>query len=521
MLTNRVLIFVGYIPDLNSVGNSMIPYYIKNINKIINISLHIFIFYIFIIITKSFKFIYIHNYMEKLIFDRDIKINNVNFKSFKISSEDSIHYFNNNNIHKKWKKHNDLNDCINNCEYINMSNSIVYDNILKPTPQYTSILDNKLYDVYNIYFTYTDAPIVIFWCNINDPFCVIQNTSYMDFFFIIYINEKLVIEISHSTAGHAGQLPNILNILFFNNNIISSNNSLIKKYIFVGFNENVGHYLWNELSGLSFFLEDSTYHDLIDGIVIGPRDHFNIKDYLTKTYKFNLLSFKDIYGELYNCYKELNCIPLFINSFYINNNVKKMFLVEQRLSNNTNIIELCFDLRTLRRCLINQDLFYKFIIEQLLNDIDFASYTFIINICGLFSTNCFKIDENNKEFIDQNILFDNISSSTVNNRIAFNNLIGKDMNELIAVLIHNKISLTTVGTSMPNICNWAYNIKCITFGPKESYQWQCIHYTVLKNYNYIYLPIEYITESNGLQNNFNVDYIKTYDFFKKELIKQL
>jgi hypothetical protein len=37
---------------------------------------------------------------------------------------------------------------------------------------------------------------------------------------------------------------------------------------------------------------------------------------------------------------------------------------------------------------------------------------------------------------------------------------------------------------------------------------------------FIYL-LNIITVSNGLQNNFNIDYIKSYDFFKKELIKQL
>ena len=42
MTNNRVLIYVGYIPELNSGGNSMIPYYIKNINKIFNKSLAYF-----------------------------------------------------------------------------------------------------------------------------------------------------------------------------------------------------------------------------------------------------------------------------------------------------------------------------------------------------------------------------------------------------------------------------------------------------------------------------------------------
>jgi hypothetical protein len=97
------------------------------------------------------------------------------------------------------------------------------------------------------------------------------------------------------------------------------------------------------------------------------------------------------------------------------------------------------------------------------------------------------------------------------------------VNELFALLINNKkCSIAPVGTSITNLCNWMYNIKFITFGPKEFYGWApIIQHIVLKNYNCMYLPIEYITESNGLSNNFNIDYIKTYNFFKSELIKEL
>lgn len=51
MENNRVLIYVGYIPDLNSGGNSMIPYYIKNINKIFNKSLA----YFYILFNTNFN----------------------------------------------------------------------------------------------------------------------------------------------------------------------------------------------------------------------------------------------------------------------------------------------------------------------------------------------------------------------------------------------------------------------------------------------------------------------------------
>lgn len=65
--------------------------------------------------------------------------------------------------------------------------------------------------------------------------------------------------------------------------------------------------------------------------------------------------------------------------------------------------------------------------------------------------------------------------------------------------------------------NWIYSSKCICFCPKEAYQWTDIQYNVLKNFNVIMCPIEYITVSNGLQNPFDVDFKLYYIFFKNKL----
>ena len=48
---NKKIIFVGYEPDINSGGNSMIPKIIKTINKMYNNN----IIYFFILFNRSFK----------------------------------------------------------------------------------------------------------------------------------------------------------------------------------------------------------------------------------------------------------------------------------------------------------------------------------------------------------------------------------------------------------------------------------------------------------------------------------
>jgi hypothetical protein len=70
---------------------------------------------------------------------------------------------------------------------------------------------------------------------------------------------------------------------------------------------------------------------------------------------------------------------------------------------------------------------------------------------------------------------------------------------------------------MSNLINWSYNVKTIVFGPIEAYDWTFQQYDVLKNYNAIICPKEYILTNNGLQEPFDINFDLYYDFFKNEL----
>jgi hypothetical protein len=353
----------------------------------------------------------------------------------------------------------------------------------------------------------------------------------MDFFYFGDYNSKKIVEISHSTAGHEWYNDTVINLLkmdipikkidFYNicNNIKNYN----QKYIYYGFNNNPGHHLWNELSGLYYFLKNNDFHDKINGIIIGPYDFFNIKEYLIKNYnKFKIIDFENVNGKVfYNCNYVLNNFPCFLNSHYIDENIDELFNIKK--NENKEIknkeIELTFDIKTNRRVLINSNIFYENIINDLLND--FKDYNFKINFCGCFSNKCYNIDKNsNEEYLNQIKLINEIISKISNSRVIFKILIGENIIEIFNEIINTNLCLLNMGTSPSNLLNWIFRNKCISIGTRESYNWTEIQYITLKNFDCIYSPIEYIKSSiNGLQGEFELEYSLFYDFFKKELIK--
>jgi hypothetical protein len=108
-----------------------------------------------------------------------------------------------------------------------------------------------------------------------------------------------------------------------------------------------------------------------------------------------------------------------------------------------------------------------------------------------------------------------------NEKLEIINLIGNSFENIKDIVQNVVIMIATMGTSIPNLLNWIYNKKCIVFGPKECYEWSCIQYGVLQNYNCIYAPVEYVTISNGKQEMFDINVNLFTDFFVAELNKLL
>jgi hypothetical protein len=449
-------------------------------------------------------------------FVSDYTYKNEIWKIYTLNEDDSIKYFNisnKNNVDEK--ELNILETKLNNCNYMNLSNKIVYSNMNDDCITFLNVYDNKFYKVYNVFFNYRDCPIILNYCNENDPFIVVQTSSYMDFQYIFYINKKEIIQISKSTASHEYYFSDIISTI----NFVKNNTSNIKpisnykKYLFFGFNMNLGHHLWNEISGLYYFLENNECHNKIDGIIIGPYDSFNIENTLKQKYNFNILKFTDIFQECrHNYFKNLtNIFPIVLNSFYIDKNVKNLI--------DNNILEISIDIRTYRRYLINQDIFYTKLIQNLLED--YKEYNLKINFLGCFQTNTNTIDKTtHEEYIEQTKIVNNIIENfNENKNLIFKNLIGEYFFTIKNETIKSKLFIATFGTSVSNLINWIYNKKIVVFGPVEAYEWSNIQFKTLQNYNAIFSPKEYTLTNNGLQEPFDIDFDLYYDFLKNELIK--
>ena len=291
-----------------------------------------------------------------------------------------------------------------------------------------------------------------------------------------------------------------------------------KKYIFFGFEVNVGHHLWNEISGLYYFLKNKKFHDKIDGIVIGPRDIFNIEDVLRKNYNFEIKKFDELHNNyILNTNINLkNIFPIFLYNFYIEKDLGVFFNnfnFEKKLDDN--ILELSINLRTHNRYLMNQDIFYTNLIKKI-NE-DYQNYIIKINFLGYFKTHINQ-DNNNIEKTKQNAIVESIIEKfNENKNIIFNNFIDTDFFDIVKKTINSKIFIGSHGTTTSNLMNWIYRSKFIVFGPIEAYNWAEIQFNVLQNYDCLYVPKEYIKLSTGLNNPFDVDFDLYYEFLKKEI----
>jgi hypothetical protein len=395
--------------------------------------------------------------------------------------------------------------------------------------KFLNVYDNKWYEVYNVFFNYRDSPIMLYYCNKNDPFIVVQMSVYMDFQYIVKVNKKEFIQISHSTSTGDYYFTDIINTInCVNDNIITIlpvNN--FKKHLFFGFNCNIGHHLWNEVSALYYFLENKDYHDKIEGIIIGPFDSFNMEYILKKNYNFNIIKFTDIFIHCrHNYYKNFKIIfPICLNHYFIDKNIKNLLdkndiiddIINEEIVSDDNILEIAIDIRTFRRQLMNQDIFYTKLIKKMLDD--YKNYVIKINFLGCFQTNNNIIDTNtNVEYIDQNKIASSIIQNfSENKNIIFKNVIGQPFFSIKNNTIKSKIYICTFGTSASNLMNWIYNVKLIVFGPVEAYGWTTIQYDILKNDHAMSCPKEYILTNNGLQEPFDVNFDLYYVFFKNKL----
>lgn len=451
-----------------------------------------------------------------ILFVRHLKYN---WKLYKFNKFISNNYFNN------YEKHSELDfmqnlcnkfdgtDVVNNVNNMLNANQIIYGNLKKQYWSFFDFIDNKEYTVFNIIML--SPHVFIFFFNINNPCFLIQNYCYMDFFYFGRVKNKNLIQIANSSSGNELDLPIIENNLNFIYSVGVSNKivTFSKKMFFFGMLSNVGHHLWNEISGLVHFINNKKNIDLIDGIIIGPYDFFNTEKYLNdicniKTVKLNANKYPIC----------LTIYPVLINSIILDNTCKKYvkeilnYTPENITSLHAKKKQFVFDIRTFSRVLLNITETYIFIIDQIYKLI---GDKYIINIVftGRFLTDLNDINILiDTDIISQNKIVNEIISNFNNTNIIFDNLIGKKIDKIINHIGNCDFMIMMFGTSAPNIINWICdNTKGVGFVQPTNYSlYKQVCYT-LDNQSVINVPYECF---DTLTNN---DIIVKYDIFYKFL----
>jgi hypothetical protein len=460
-----------------------------------------------------------------MIYVGDVDHDNEKWKLFTYNDNDCKVFYknhlNNININNIYGDYDNNKEHINFKESMIFSNEVVYSQLKKNKWSFIDIRDNKFYDVFNITMSYNETPLIYFWCKKEDPFIMTQFFFLMDFFYIFYPLKKEIVQISRAAAGHNMFYSRLLNDIkkydFNKNNIEIKNNIL-----FYGFLYNFTHNLWNEISGLYYFLENKEYHDNIDSIMIGPYDFFNIEIYLKNNFNFKIIKFEDIYGKLNHNISniDLNYYPVFLNSFYIDKKIKNIFdeisnnylsKIENNIKTN-NIIEISLALRTNSRILLNLKDFFIKLIKELINH--FNNYNLKINFVG----DCINVSKDSDVYKIQNNIVNDIilNLGYLNNNIILNNLIGYNFYEIKNNIINSTLMISPLGTNCLNNLSHIYNNELIYYCPKSMYQYIDID-RVLGNNETETIPVENITNSVG--DSFEININLTIEYIKQKLEK--
>jgi hypothetical protein len=392
---------------------------------------------------------------------------------------------------------------------------------------------NEMLNIYKTQFIYSDIPFYIYWCNEENPFCLIQNGVYSNFDYIVYYNENKIYKINFGSNGYEYKLNDIIKYLDPILNPLTNTVNINDKYVYFGFLSNIGHHLWNEVSGLYNLLQYKHLYDKITGIIIGPYDFFNIKQFLIENYSASIkiidyANYNDFIKNNINTNNIFNNIsisldhlPLCLNTYYINKNIKKFFYFNQiNQINNTNttntLLNIVIDIRTSNRVLLN---YTKFIVDLITNIYnDYSDRKITIFFTGRFLTNISNINlETDNEYIEQiKIVNEVVEQLKIIPNFNYINLIGKNIFDIFPLIIDCHLCITTFGTSVSNLLNWIYDNKILSFAPKKCYEWLDMAYCILKKFSCITVPIEYInSDINCVHDNFLVEFDKYYEFFKK------
>lgn len=280
----------------------------------------------------------------------------------------------------------------------------------------------------------------------------------------------------------------------------------------LGFQANVGHYLWNEIMGFIFLMENNLI-DNIDTFLIGENDHFNFGEIIIK----NKLNKKIFYGKY--CDSHNNNVS--IGKHYINDYLIKSFnnlygYRENIINNEYNIV---IDIRTNSRIWLNQEVELIKLINELISDYKSHSCKFNIYFCGWYKTNCMQHTNDMTHVKLQNDIYENINTKiNFSNNFNFINKINVNLNELIREMQKIDIVICNGGSGISFMLQVLFNKPIIFITSNNLFDGFVSQGCVLQSTNLLLIDKKYIMDYG---TNFCLSYDSFYPFLKQNINKKL
>ena len=398
-----------------------------------------------------------------------------------------------------------------NLKEIELTSQVIYDSLLRTEKGFLCIKDNKYYSPFLIKWNNeTDSPFIFYVCKKEEPFIIIQGWVYATLHWYYEVKTNMLIR-NESRSGEERDTYIIKRCLAdILKHLKNPSLDLItpkKRFYYFGFITNIGHQLWNEVSGLLYLIHNEELLKNISKIIIGPVDFFGME---------KVLKDKNISTEVWKGNREsfVDHIPIKTHMSYIPNDITKLFNIPKR-DKNKNEIVLTIDIRSYRRVLDNQCEWYSYLINRVHKT--FPDKKIKLNFCGNFVSLHKGAIPNMEEIGQQEAVREDIINN-VHRDIEMNNLIGSNILECFEEACNSDLCLATLGTSISNLSNWIFRNKVIFYGPSACYCWQPIQSNIMNNKEGIFLPIEFIiSEPNNRESNYNLKYEEASDFVIKEL----
>jgi hypothetical protein len=399
---------------------------------------------------------------------------------------------------------------------------------------FTDPKDNILYPVVSWTITLLCGNLtILFNCG---HFIACQDSVYADFYFILYPNDKKVLQISQSSVANLERILSAYLNPQLEWSLSSTNLNLEPRiYLFLGFSHNLGHTLWNELSGLYYTLiSDAFIHNkhLFQRIVIGPYDFFDYTSIVRRMigdHGIPIIKIQHIYELSPVLHSEINdqrtILPLYVGCYRIPLDIKSVLgfdcIQHLPLLPNRNDVIMTIGIRTNNKCLLDTVEFYTTIIQTVDEWLKTYNKTLTIKITGEFTSFCVS-ESGIPEIGAQSDIFQQIQKRLPN--IEIESFIGFPLEEILKKVGYSDIMIAPIGTSVPNLANWIFRSDLIWLSSPQNLHWvPVIQFEANNNYNLTAISDSHIIqcESSSTYANFQVEIPIVIETIKKYLVSKM